>query len=488
VTQRWLRTATIAAAVAALTISGLAQAGRPFTTAFPKEEFAARRLKVASAIGPDAIAVVQAAPTVHSSAIFRQSNEFFYLTGVGVPQAMLLIDGATRKSTLYLPKQDASRAAVEGALLSADDPAPVVATTGIDEVKPVDALQSDLIARNKEGRRDVFVPFQPAEGSAESRDGATRRNNDAAADPWDGRISREAHLRMLLTMRAGNYVTRNLSPILDEMRAIKSAAEIAVIDKATRIGGEAIMEAMRSTAPGVAEQELDALARFIYVRHGAQGEAYRAIVASGGNAWFAHHRASDKVMTDGELVLMDYCPDLHYYRCDVTRQWPVNGTFSPVQRELYAFYLGVYEAILYSIKPHLTAEAILQDAVRKMDAMMATMKFSKPVYEKAAKEFVDGYRRRAQGTGSRGANLGHAVGMSTHDLGGGSGVMRPGLVFTIEPQFRVPEERIYLRLEDMIVITETEARIISDFVPRSIEGVEKLIAEEGLLQKYSKIR
>ena len=78
--------------------------------------------------------------------------------------------------------------------------------------------------------------------------------------------------------------------------------------------------------------------------------------------------------------------------------------------------------------------------------------------------------------------------MSTHDMGGGSGVMRPGLVFTIEPQFRIPEERIFLRLEDMIVITDTEARIISDFVPRSIAGVEKLIEEEGLLQKYGKIR
>jgi Xaa-Pro aminopeptidase len=100
---------------------------------------------------------------------------------------------------------------------------------------------------------------------------------------------------------------------------------------------------------------------------------------------------------------------------------------------------------------------------------------------------VDGYRRRAQGTG-RGGNLGHAVGMSTHDMGGGSGMMRPGLVFTIEPQFRIPEERIFLRLEDMIVITEKEARIISDFVPRSIAGVEKLMAEEGLLQKYGKIR
>ena len=289
---------------------------------------------------------------------------------------------------------------------------------------------------------------------------------------------------MLLTMRAANYVTRNLSPILDEMRAIKSPAEIGVIDRATRIGGEAIMEAMRSTAPGVAENELDALARFIYVRHGAQGEAYRAIVASGGNAWLAHHRASDKVMTDGELVLMDYCPDLHYYRCDVTRQWPVNGKFSPVQRELYTFYLGVYEAILYSIKPHVTAPAILAEAVKKMDAMMATMKFSKPLYENAAKQFVDGYRRSAQGTGR--GNLGHAVGMSTHDMGGGSGMMRPGLVFTIEPQFRIPEERIFIRLEDMIVITDKEARITSDFVPRSIDAVEKLIAEAGLLQSYKK--
>ena len=483
--QRLLGTAMIAAVFVALSLSGLAQAGRPFTTAFPKEEFSARRLKVAEAIGPTAVALMQAAPTVHSSAMFRQSNEFFHLTGVGVPQAMLLIDGSTKKSTLYLPKQDESRAAVEGALLSSDDPTAAIALTGMDEVKALDTLQADLAARYKEGRRDLFVPFQPAEGSAESRDGANRRNNDAAADPWDGRISREAHLRMLLTMRAGNYVTRNLSPILDEMRAIKSPAEIGVIDRVTRIGGEAIMEAMRSTAPGVAENELDALARFIYVRHGAQGEAYRAIVASGGNAWLAHHRASDKVMTDGELVLMDYCPDLHYYRCDVTRQWPVNGTFSPVQRELYTFYLGVYEALLYSIKPNVTAESILQDAVKKMDVMMATMKFSKPVYEKAAKEFVDGYRRRAQGTG-RGGNLGHAVGMSTHDMGGGSGMMRPGLVFTIEPQFRIPEERIFLRLEDMIVITEKEARIISDFVPRSIAGVEKLMAEEGLLQKVRK--
>ena len=251
------------------------------------------------------------------------------------------------------------------------------------------------------------------------------------------------------------------------------------------------MEAMRSTAPGVAEQELDALARFVFVRHGAQGEAYRAIVASGGNAFFAHHRASEKVMADGELVLMDYCPDLHYYRCDVTRQWPVNGTFSPVQRELYTFYLGVYEAILYSIKPHVTAQAILQEAVQKMDAMMATMKFSKPLYENAAKQFVEGYRRRAQATHNT------ATRRATSDMPSACPRMTwaaarascgRGSSSRSSRSFEFRKSASFIRLEDMIVITDTEARIISDFVPRSIAGVEKLIEEEGLLQKYGKIR
>ena len=215
------------------------------------------------------------------------------------------------------------------------------------------------------------MPFAPTEGSSESPDGARRRTADAAADPWDGRISREAHLRELLKSRAPALEQNDLSPILNGMREIKSAAEIAVIKRATKIGGEAILEAMRSTAPGLTEYEIDAVAQFIFVRHGAQGEAYRDIVASGPAAMNAHHRAGDKVMADGELVLMDYCPDLGYYRCDVTRQWPVNGKFSPVQRELYGFYLGVYEAVLYSIKPNITAQDVLKAALPKMDKILA---------------------------------------------------------------------------------------------------------------------
>src|SRR5688572_18389381 len=420
-----MRTRTLAVTIAGLLTvhaTGSAQAGRAFTTDFTTQEFAARRAKVYDAIGQDAVALMQGLPSVHSSAVFRQSNEFYYITGVVAPQALVLLDGAARRTILYLPKQDVRRAAVEGDLLSSDDPAKTANITGVDEVRSPDQLLADLTARRV---KIVYVPYAPTEGSSESPDGARRRTLDAAADPWDGRISRENHLRELLKTRAPALEQRDLSPILNRMREIKSPAEIAVINRATKIGGEAILEAMRSTVPGLTEQELDAVAQFIFIRHGALGEAYRAIVASGPAAMNAHHRAGPKVMTAGELVLMDYCPDLGYYRCDVTRQWPVNGKFTPEQRDLYGFYLATYEAVLYAIAPGLTSQQILQNALPKMEQALAAAKFSKPLYADAARRYVDRYRMQAAGRG----NLGHAVGMATHDFGNGSGTMRPGMVF-----------------------------------------------------------
>lgn len=488
-----MRTRILAAAVAGfLTVhsSASAQAGRAFTTDFTTQEFAQRREKVYDAIGRDAVALMQGLPSVHSSAVFRQSNEFYYMTGVVAPQALVLMDGAARRTILYLPKQDARRAATEGDLLSSDDPAKTASITGVDEVRSTDQLLGDLTSRSA---KVIYVPYAPTEGASESPDGARRRTADAASDPWDGRIGREDQLRALLETRAPSLEQKDLSPILNRMREIKSPAEIAIINRATKIGGEAIIEAMRSTVPNMTEQELDAVGQFIFVRHGAQGEAYRAIVASGPVATNPHHRAGPKVMRDGELVLMDYCPDLGYYRCDITRQWPVNGKFTPTQRELYGFYLGVYEAVLYAIKPNVTAQDVVKAALPKMEKILADTKFSKPIYKNAAEGYVERYRRMANPDTSganrgRGANLGHAVGMATHDFGGGSGVMRPGMVFTIEPELRVPEEELYIRMEDMIVITDSGAIITSDFVPRSIAAIEKVMAEQGLLQKYGRIK
>ena len=256
-----MRTRILAGAIAGLLTahaSASAQAGRAFTTDFTKQEFGARREKVFEAIGQDAVALMQGLPSVHSSAVFRQSNEFYYITGVVAPQALVLLDGAARRTILYLPKQDAQRAAVEGDLLSSDDPVKTASITGVDEVKSTDQLLADLSSPRV---KTVYVPYAPTEGSSESPDGARRRTLDAAADPWDGRISRENHLRDLLKTRAPALEQRDLSPILNRMREIKSPAELAIINRATKIGGEAIIEAMRSTVPGLTEQELDAVAQ-----------------------------------------------------------------------------------------------------------------------------------------------------------------------------------------------------------------------------------
>jgi Xaa-Pro aminopeptidase len=454
-----------------------------FPEEFTREEFVERRAAILEAIGESALAVVQAASGDHSSTRFRQTNQFYYLTGLETPNAYLLLDGRQGRTALYLLPPNPSRDATDGRTLSAADTDEVMELTGVDAVFAVDRLAEDLGRRAPHGTV-VYTPFAPAEGHSASRAGILRAVADRASDPWDGRPTRGAHFVQLISSRFPHLEVRDLSPILDQLRLIKSPAELEMIRRASILSGEALMEAIRSTRPGVRERELDALARFIFVRHGAQGEAYRAIVASGPNAWFAHHRASHRVMEDGDLVLMDYCPDLGYYRCDVTRMWPVNGRFTSVQRELYGFYLAFYEAILYRIRPGVTAQEIKLEALEEIGGILESWEFSQPHYEAAARRFVEAYRQGAQNPDTR---MGHWVGLSTHDPGNHSGPLEPGLVFVIEPQFRVPEEDIYIRLEDTIAITEDGAEILSDFAPRDMDAIESLMREPGILDRYPEL-
>jgi len=453
-----------------------------FSQDFPPEEFAARRARVMDAIGPEAIAIIQGAPSSRGYVRFRQSNQFYYLSGIEVPHAYLLLDGNSRTSRLYLPHENAGRERSEGKLLSTADTEVLINVIGFDQVYGPDMLAEHLgrYARNRRVST-IFTPFGPAEGLSESRDLALRHIGDVASDPWDGRPSREGHFVHLLNTRFPAFTVKDLTPALDALRLIKSEREMEVIRKATELSGLALMEAMRSTEPGVVERELDAIARFIIFRNGAQGDAYYSLIATGKNAYFPHYHAGRSTLQDGDLVLMDYAPDYRYYMSDLTRTWPVNGTFNTWQRELYGFYAGCYKAILAHIRPGVTASQIRQEAVLDMQDILDRSSFTSPVHERAARAFVESYE---SGSNYAGARLGHWVGMSTHDVGEDAGPLRPGMVFTIEPALRVPEERIYIRNEDLIIITEDGAEIVSDFVPLDIEDVERLIQEPGLLQQY----
>ena len=462
----------------------MAQEGfSPFTADFPPEEFAARRAEVYKAIGDNGLALLQGAPSNPGYTRFRQSNEFYYLCGIEVPHAYLLIDGSTRRTSLYLPHRNEGRERGEGKMLSAEDAPEIMKLSGVDAVFGIDLLNEHLARSARSSGRPLFTPFSPAEGFAMSRDLAIRVIGDYAADPFDGRPSREGALIQSLRARFPQFEVKDLTPSLDQLRLIKSPREIALIRKATRLSGLALMEAMRSTEPGIFEHELDGMAKYVYYRNGAQGEAYYSLIASGRNAWYPHYNAGKRQMRDGDFLLMDFAPDVGYYMSDVTRMMPVNGRFSPGQKELYAFYVGCYKAVLKAIRPGVTAQAVIQDAVKEMETILAASKFSKPTYASAAKAFVARYQASA---GRAGASLGHWVGMATHDVGTDRGPLRAGMVFTIEPALTVPEEQIYIRLEDLIVMTATGKEIVSDFVPMDIDAIEKLMTEEGMLQKYPK--
>ena len=449
-----------------------------FSTALPKEEFAARRARVLRQIG-DGVAVLQGATETSSYEKFRQSNQFYYLTGVATPRAILAIDGRTKTSTLFLLPNSPQMERSEGPLLGPGQAAEQL--TGIERVLP--RAEFDAFAASLAGRT-VYTAVRGETVLMGTPDRADAHARARDADPWDLPGSREAFFRTRLAEKARGASFQNLDDILDELRMIKSPREIALLRESTRIAGLAMMEAMRSAEPGMFEYEIEAVGDYIFKQHNAQGPAYFGLVAAGKNAAWPHYHAAQAQLKAGDLVLFDYAPDYHYYTSDVTRMFPASGKFTADQRELYGIYLKLYQAIMTSIRPGPASE-ILKDVVRKMDAAMAAQTFRNPKNRDAAVRFVDGYRGRLEST-RPGLTLGHMVGMEVHDVSRDFSVYEPGMVFTIEPAMTIPEDRVYIRLEDMIVITPGGYENMSAFAPTEIEAIEKLMAEPGLTQLLRK--
>ncbi len=444
-----------------------------FTDAFPPDEFAARRAEVGRRIG-DGVAIIQGATEYPAFVKFRQNNHFFYLSGVEVPRAILLIDGRTKTSTLYLLPRDERLERFEGPLLVPGDEA--ARLTGIQQVVPREQFAAALLRLGQDGRT-VYTPF-----GAEALAGApgpyyVDHAAASATDPWDGRSSREATFISKIRTQLPQLDLRNLDPILADMRTIKSQQEIALVREATQISGTAIMEAMRSASVGMYEYELEAIGDYIFKKQNARGPGYHALVATGQNAVYAHYHSAQSQLRNGDLVLYDYAPDYKYYTSDVTRMFPANGRFTADQRELYGTYVRLYHTLIESIRPGATQQQIAQDAVQKMDVFMASVRFVNPKNEQAARRFVDGFRHEESAW-----IVSHYVGMEVTDVGYPTGPLKAGMIFTVEPSLRIPDEGVYLRLEDVILITENGYEVLSGFVPIEIQDIERLMAEVGFAE------
>lgn len=410
--------------------------------------FAARRETLMKKIG-GSIAVLQGAPETREYRPFRQDNNFYYLTGVETPGALLLLDGSRRRSILFVPPRNPDVERWEGPRLAPGSEAS--RATGMDEVLSVSEFDSELEKR-RDGLKLLYLPRTPEETAAAGRDRALQFEKLRQDDPWDGGISREMSFERKLQAKLPSAEIRDLSEILDEMRRVKDAQEIGRLRTAGRIGALGIKEALRSVRPGMYEYQAAAVAQFLFLWQGASSYAFFPIVGSGPNSYVLHYSANSRRMEAGELVVMDFGPDYRYYASDITRTFPVSGKFTKEQTLVYQTVLDALEAAIAKTRPGATF-AELGHTVREV--------LDRRGYAKYLNHAVS-----------------HYVGMSAHDVGS-ERPFEPGVVIAIEPGVYMPGS-MGIRIEDTVLVTRDGCEVLTGDVPKEIAEIERLMAQEGI--------
>ena len=408
------------------------------------------------------IVVLRGLPDPRASVAFRQDKNFWYLTGIESPDVALLLDLDRGEEVLFVAKPSAFKESWAGEIWDADD-AWVRELTGIEDVRANDAGRGGNRALLE--ALDAMVEAQPDRplwtiqtgwiGLSGAYDSSVPYDAARRKDSLDGRESREDALARHLRERYAEreLEVKDLTPELWDMRVIKTPEEIDAVRRASRASAVALREAMRSTRPGLGEWDLDALLTWQQRRAGADGPAYAPIVGSGANSLVLHYNFSSRRMRDGEVVLVDFAPEVDHYVSDVTRTWPVGGTFDERMVPIYDAVLAAQEAAIAAVRPG----AAYREIGRAATGVLRERGYSCP------------------------HGICHSVGMAVHDPGRMGGELRPGMIFTIEPGIYDQETGIGVRIEDVVLVTEEGCEVLSAACPKTRVEIEALIAEEGIL-------
>jgi Xaa-Pro aminopeptidase len=411
--------------------------------------FAARREDLLKRV-KGSIAVLQGAPDNRAYTRFRQDNNFYYLTGVETPNALLMLDGSQHRSILFLPPQDKKAEKWGGPQLFPGSEAR--RETGIDEVLELSRFQDELEKR-KGTFEFLYTPSSPYETADTSRDMALLHDYNRLNDSWDGRISREAAFENNLKAKLEQSATiKDLSPLLDNMRRVKDSQEIDRLRESARIGALGLKEAMRSAIPGMYEYQIAAMAEFVFLWSGASGSAFYPIVGSGPNSCVIHYSRNNRKTAAGDIVMLDFGPDYLYYESDITRTFPISGKFSEEQAKVYQVVLDAQKAALDRVRPGATFDmlgAAVNEVLRRF-----------------------GYANYLE------HRVSHYVGMSTHDVGE-SAPFEAGVVIAVEPGVYMPDINLGIRIEDTVLVTKDGCEILSRGAPKEIAEIEKLMAERA---------
>jgi len=401
---------------------------------------------------------------------YRPDSYFHYLTGFPEPEAVLVLvaDPDATTAILFCRDKNEEREIWDG---FRHGPAGALERFGLDDAKSITTLDQELPALLAD-RPALFHPLTAGPAA------------DAAVQRWLGAVRAQA--RAGVTAPAATF---DLHALLDEMRLVKDDSELALMRRAARISAGAHVRAMRATAPGRHEYEIEAELLYEFRRHGSEFPAYGSIVAGGPNACVLHYRDNDRPLRDGDLLLIDAGCELQGYASDITRTFPVNGRFSGPQRTLYEIVLAAQAAAIAATRPgarftdpHDAAVRVLAQGM--IDCGLLEGSLDGVIESGAFRRF---YMHRT----------GHWLGRDVHDCGdyrepgeaapaGGTKpwrVLRPGMVLTVEPGLYVRAaddvpaayHDIGIRIEDDAAVTADGCEILTADVPKSVDGIEALM-------------
>jgi Xaa-Pro aminopeptidase len=439
--MKWLRFAALAL-VAAATLSPAARA----LEKQPNAAYHGRREALAASL-QGGIAVLFAAPEpLLDFDPYRQDSNFYYLSGWNEPGAALLIAGPNGsgegyKEILFLPSRDLRMEKYTGAKMDADTPG-VDKATGFDAVEPMTALPAELnklVAANR--RRAYSLWTQPDSQPAKAlvTFNATTLGMDEAPNAHD--------------------VTALIMPL----REVKDDGEIELLKKASTASIAAQRLMFRVTRPGITERTIAGKMTAVWFEQGCERPSYAPIVGSGINSTTLHYAANSRTLEDGDIMVVDAACEYSMYASDITRTVPVNGHFTPRQREIYNIVLGAQQA---AIDAFVAGKSTINDRDRHDPNSLDT----------AAYNYINTHGKALDGSplGKYWLHgLGHMVGIDVHDPADYPAVLKPGMVFTIEPGIYIPEEKLGVRIEcDFLVGADGKLIDLDADLPHTADDVE----------------
>jgi len=433
----------------------------------PQSEYARRRQALLAQLQPNSIVLLQAAPVCTRNRdvdyLYRQDSDFQYLSGFAEPQALIaLIPGREQGEYVLLCRaRNPEREQWEGRRAGQDG---AISQYGADQAFAIEALD-EILPGLLDGCERVYYAM------------GVQPEFDRQLQQWLNSLRAKA--------RQGAAVPStliDLGPLLHDLRLHKSAAEVAVMREAAQISCRGHVRAMQASRAGLYEYHLEAELDYEFRKGGAKMPAYTSIVAGGQNACILHYGENDAPLLDGDLVLIDAGCEIDCYASDITRTFPVNGTFSVEQKAIYQLVLAAQEAAFQQIAPGKHWNQAHEATVQVITAGLVELGLlDGSVDELIAREaYKPFYMHRA----------GHWLGMDVHDVGdykraGQWRLLEIGMALTVEPgiyigsddQSVAPQWRgIGVRIEDDVVVTADGCEILTSAAPKAVAEIEALMA------------